>query len=97
MDDASTKSSDRDLVQAPVIVDLGKKSKKAIRKLKRGTGKLMDEVDDAIDQVRAHLSEADKSKQIIPVLVIYQRKRKGGGRKGLGLPAMPFNPLSMFR
>ena len=94
MDDA-TKSSDRDLVQAPVIVDLGKKSKKAIRKLKRGTGKLMDEVDDAIDQVRAHLSEADKDKQIIPVLVIYQRKRKGGGRRGL--PAMPFNPLSMFR
>ena len=94
MDDSS-KTGDRNLVQAPVIVDLGKETKKAIRKLKRGTGKLMDEVDDAIDQVRAHLSDADKNKAILPVVVIYQRKRKGGGR--CDLPAMPFNPLNMFR
>ena len=90
MDDA-TKAN---LVQAPVIVDLGKTSKKAIRKLKKGQGKLMDEVDDAIEQVRSHLPEADKNKPIVPVLVIYQRKRKNGSTR---LPALPFSPLSLLR
>lgn len=91
MDDDS--KTDRNL--APVIVDLGKESKKNIRRLKRGTGKLMDEVDDAIDQVRAHLSDADKNKAILPVVVIYQRKRSSRGSDYL--PSMPFNPLNMFR
>jgi len=81
-------------IPSPVIVDLGSKSKKAIRKLKKGRGKLMDDVEDAIEQVRSNLPEGDRQKQIIPVLVIYRRKRRSGRGR---MPSLPFSPLSMFR
>ncbi len=92
-DDITTRSNENSVpIPPPVIVDLGNKSKKAIKKLKRGTGKLMNEVEDAIEQVRLRLPESDRNKQIIPVLVIYGRKRKRGG-----LPPLPLSPLSLFR
>ena len=75
-------------IPAPVIVDLGSKSKKAINKLKDGQGKLMNEMEQAIEQVRCSLPESDKNKQIIPVLVIYKQKRKRG--------VFPRSPLSAF-
>ncbi|SRR6266446_3163470 len=83
-------------IPAPVIVDLGSKSKKAINKLKDGQGKLMNEVEQAIEQVRGSLPDQDKNKQIIPVLVIYKKKRK----RGRGFPLSPlsaFSPLNCFR
>jgi hypothetical protein len=96
-DETSTKAADKTAdhsapIPAPVIVDLGNKSKKAIKKLKRGSGKLMYEVEDAIEQVRSRLPDTDKGKQIIPVLVIYRQKRKRAK-----MPSMPFSPLSLFR
>jgi uncharacterized protein DUF6200 len=70
----------------PIIVDLGSRKKKAIKRLKKGRGKLTAEVALAIEQIRASLPEDDKNKLIIPVLVIYREKKK---RKSL-----PFSPLS---
>jgi hypothetical protein len=75
-------------IPAPVIVDLGAKSKKAINKLKCGDGKLMNEVEQAVELVRSNLDDHDKNKQIIPVLVIYRKKRKRG--------SFPCSPLSAF-
>jgi hypothetical protein len=82
-------------VPSPVIVDLGSRSKKAINRLKNGEGKLMTEVALAIEQVRASLPEADKDKQIIPVLIIYKKKRRSGGSGAL--PFSPLNPLNFLR
>ena len=76
-----------------VIVDLGSRSKKSIRRLKDGQGKLMVEVERAVEQVRSGLPDHDKNKQIIPVLVIYRKKRK----KGTSFPLSPLSPLSLFR
>jgi hypothetical protein len=76
----------------PVIVDLGKKSRKAIKRLKKGTGDTMLEVEAAVRQVRARLSEADKLKPAIPIVIIYERKGKS-----LSLPSLPLSPLSFFR
>jgi hypothetical protein len=81
-------------VPAPVIVDLGNKKKKAINKLKNGQGKLMIEVEQAVEQVRAGLPDSDKDKQIIPVLVIYRKKRK---RKCGPFPLSPLAPLNFLR
>lgn len=61
-------------VLAPVIVPLGKKKKKAIKRLKRGEGSAMDEVLDVIEQVQANLGEQAQGKVILPVVVIYKQK-----------------------
>ncbi|HEX8136698.1 MAG TPA: hypothetical protein VF544_03820 [Pyrinomonadaceae bacterium] len=83
-------------VPAPVIVDLGSRSKKSINRLKNGEGKLMTEVALAIDQARASLPDEDKDKQIIPVLIIYKQKRRKRSGSGL-LPFSPLNPLNFLR
>ena len=76
----------------PIIVDLGNRSKKAIRKLKKGRGKLMDEVEDTIEQVRLRLADSEHHQHIVPVIVLYGRKRKRSG-----LPALPIpSPFSLF-
>ena len=81
-------------VPPPVIVDLGSRSKKAIKKLKNGQGKLMTEVALAIEQVRASLPDADKNKQIVPVLIVYRKKGKRGVSGFSPLSALsPFNFL----
>ena len=93
-DDAHKAADQNASVPTPVIVDLGKKSKKAIRRLKRGTGRISAEVDEAIHQVRLRLNDEDQNKQIIPILLIFERKRR---RASVSLPPMPFSPLNLFR
>jgi hypothetical protein len=63
---------------APIIVDLGKKKRKDIRRLKRGQGKLMDEVAETLTQVRNNLGPDADYKQLVPVVIVYRQKRKGG-------------------
>ena len=79
----------------PVIVDLGGKSRKAIKKLKKGRGKLMADVDQAIEEIRSRLPDDHKNGQIVPVLVIYRKKRRRGTRGSLPFP-LP-SPFSLFR
>jgi hypothetical protein len=68
----------------PIVVDLGKQRRKRIKELKRGSGDLMEEVAVALEQVRSSLSEADRSRPLIPIVFIYRQKRKRS--KSLGLP-----------
>ena len=56
--------------------DLGKKKKKAIKKLKRGKGAAMDEVMDVVDQVQMNLGEQAAGKIIVPVVVVYRKKER---------------------
>ena len=77
-----------------IVIDLGRRSKKAIKRLKRGEGRLVHEVNQAVDQVRATLPETDKNKQIIPVVIVYRKK---GKRKGTGFPLNPLSPLNFLR
>jgi hypothetical protein len=90
---APLKASDETLpLTRPVIVDLGKKTKKSIKNLKRGTGDTMLEVEAAIRHVRARFSDADKNKPVIPIVLIYERKRKR-----LSVPSLPFSPFNLLR
>jgi hypothetical protein len=68
----------------PIVVDLGKQPRKHIKKLKRGSGDLMEEVAAALEQVRNSLSDADRSRPLIPVIFLYKEKRKRS--KSLGFP-----------
>jgi hypothetical protein len=63
------------LTIAPVVVDLGKEKSKTLRALKKGEGKLVDEVARVVEEVRAKSSElADK--ELVPVVMIYRKKAK---------------------
>jgi hypothetical protein len=70
----------RDGQVPPVVLDLGKTKKKLVRALKRGEGKLMDDVTEAVEAVRANLTPELDGKVLVPVVIVYQRKtnRKGG-------------------
>jgi hypothetical protein len=60
----------------PIIISLGKKKKKVIKRLKRGKGGAMDEVMDVIDQVQLNLGDQAADKIIVPVVVIYREKQR---------------------
>ncbi len=66
---------------APVVVTLGKQSRKRIRQLKRGRGKLIKEVSDVVEQVRAGFGQQGEDKVFVPVVLVYRRRP----RRGLGL------------
>ena len=92
-DGGRVQSSDSVRVEAltPIVVDLGKRSKKKIRNLKEGHGELMVEVGEAIQQVRA--TGAVEGKDLVPVVLIYRQKnRTSRGRKGGGLGLTSFMP-----
>ena len=68
----------------PIIIDLGKKKKKVIKRFKRGRGRVMDEVQQAIEDVRAGMGNEAEGKELIPVVLIYRKKqRRGGGFLGM--------------
>ena len=67
-------------IHPPIIIDLGKAKKKRVRRLKRGRGRLMDEVQDTLEEVRQRLGDQAKGKELVPVVMIYRKRRK---RKGL--------------
>ena len=78
----------------PLVIDLGRKSKKAIRKLKNGET-MFPEVRQAILDLQNKLPDADKNKQIIPLVVVYRKKRKKGSSRFS--PFSPLAPLNFLR
>lgn len=70
---------------APIIVDLGKKRRRAIKALKRGDGRLMDEVEQVIDEVGTELGKDKDAVQIVPIVLVYRRKTK---RRRAGLAGL---------
>lgn len=77
----------------PVIYDLGSRKKKYIRRLKNGRGELMAEVALAVEQVRASLPDEQRDRNILPVVFIYKKKRKGR-KGGGGANLSTFNPFT---
>ena len=56
-----------------VVVDLGKKSRKKVKKLRKGKGPLLEDVDDAIAQLR---SDGSIGEGAVPVIVVVRQKEK---------------------
>lgn len=59
----------------PVIIDLGKASRKKTKQLKKGEGPLADQVALAIDQAKERLGDA-AANGVLPVIVLFEKKRK---------------------
>ncbi len=69
-------------METPIVLDLGKKKRKAIKDLKKGRGKLLEEVQAALAQMKVTLGAEAEGKTILPVIVVYRQKKK--------LPRTPF-------
>jgi hypothetical protein len=60
----------------PVIIDLGRQKVRDLKDLKKGAGKLWDEVLDIVEEVKDQLDDKAGGKVFIPVVMIYQKKPK---------------------
>lgn len=69
-------------VVPPIVLDLGKTKRKRIKRLKRGRGRLAQEVHEIVAEVAESLGSEGDDKQLVPVVIIYRRRRK----KRAGLP-----------
>jgi len=75
------------ILNAPIILDLGKASRKNIRQMEEGRGSLIGDIQDAMAEVTASLGDQADGKQLVPVVLVYRKKakrrRRGGGGGGL--------------
>jgi hypothetical protein len=61
---------------SPIIVDLGRERSRRIKDLKRGEGRLMDEVLEVIDDVGDMLGSDAEDKILVPIILIYSRSSR---------------------
>ncbi len=57
---------------SPVIIDLGRRKRKQVKKLRRGEGKLLDDVHGAVAELR---TTGTLSSDAQPVIIIVREKR----------------------
>lgn len=62
----------------PFVLHFGKTRKKHIKRLKKGQGRLMDEVKIAVESIR-NQSTFDHTKELVPIVIIYRQKSKKKG------------------
>ena len=60
----------------PIIVELGKQRSKKIKALKKGKGKLWNEVLEVAEEVKDMLGEEADGKMLVPLILIYEKKSK---------------------
>ena len=63
------------------VLDLGRKKGKALDDLRRGRGKLVDEIAETIARVAAEPDNPSSAENVLPVVMLVERKRKR--KKGL--------------
>ena len=60
----------------PVVVDLGTVKHKHIKRLKRGEGKLLPQIDEVVQAVETELGEELEGKAVIPLVLVVREKAK---------------------
>ena len=71
--------------KAPIIIDLGKHRRKRIKDLRRGQGRLTDEVNGCVEELKAAGTLSENAQTV--VVVVRQKRRSAKGLKGL-LPGL---------
>ena len=64
----------------PIVIDLGAQKSGRIKDLKKGKGRLWDEVLNVVEETKEMLGAEADGKILLPVILIYKKKLK---RKGL--------------
>ncbi len=67
----------------PLIIDLGKTSRKKIKRLKRSKGSLFREVQEVVRQVTEQMAGEGSGKEPLPIVILVRKKRK---RRSLCFP-----------
>lgn len=70
------KATEKELTKVqpdPIVVDLGRQKRKAVKKLRRGDGKLMDKAMDTVDELR-RVGTISESAQ--PVIIVVREKSR---------------------
>jgi hypothetical protein len=65
-----------------MVIDVGKVRQKRIKDLKRGQGKLVIEVAEAVEHVRRGLGPEAAGKQLVPIVLVYRRRRRAKSAVG---------------
>jgi hypothetical protein len=63
-------------VVPPIIVDMGRQKVKNLKALKKGEGKLWEEVQEVVDQIQEQLGERIQGQAFLPVVILYEKKTK---------------------
>ena len=74
-------------VVTPLVIDLGRVRRKRIKALKKGKGKLMNEVLDVLDEVAVNLGDEAEDKTFVPIIMVYNKRNKKKKRR---LNLLPF-------
>ena len=86
---ADSEKNEKHAGKSPIIIDLGKRSPKKIKQLRRGKGELLDEVHECLDEL-AENGKINKAAQ--PVIVVVTEKLADRMSRSLlsAAAAMPF-------
>jgi hypothetical protein len=60
----------------PIIIDLGKRKKKAIKRMKNGEADILMEIDEALSRAAEAMGDDAKGKVLVPVVLIVEKKAK---------------------
>jgi hypothetical protein len=60
----------------PIIIDLGKQKSRALKNLKKGEGKLWNEVLEVVEEVKDMLAQDADGKVLVPVILIYRERSR---------------------
>ena len=60
----------------PIIIDLGKQKSRALKDLKKGEGKLWNEVLEVVEEVKDMLAQDADGKVLVPVILIYRERSR---------------------
>ena len=64
--------------RSPIIIDLGKQRRKRVKNLRKGAGRLMDEVNCCLEELRS-AGTLSSTAQPVVVIVRQKRRRRNGG------------------
>lgn len=81
---AASNSTTTTPARQPILIDLGKRKKKAVKRLRRGSGPLMRTLHDALTELRSSGTLDGTSDGIVVAVVREKKKRRGGGGSGWG-------------
>lgn len=84
--EATQTNTEEPEIITPVLVDLGKVRRKHVKRLKRGEGRLADEVLDVLDEVIDELGDDLNGATLVPIVMVYEKKPKKSRRRTIELP-----------
>ena len=59
---------------SPLVIKMGKISKRRAKQIEQGSGGIADEVSEAMGQVARQLGEEANEKVLLPIVVVYKKK-----------------------